>query len=153
MSAIYSATAQAIESPSYVDVPLPISSNITKLFSVASFRIVATSIISTINVLCPILKSSDAPTLVNILSTTPISASVAGTKHPTCAINVINATCLIYVDLPAILGPVIIDSLLSPLSKNVSFSTKTPSPNIFSITGCLPFFISIVPDESTTGMQ
>ena len=83
MSAINSATAQAIESPSNVDVPLPISSKITKLFDVASFRIVATSIISTINVLCPILKSSDAPTLVNILSTTPISASCAGTKLPT----------------------------------------------------------------------
>ena len=153
MSAIYSATAQAIESPSYVDVPLPISSNITKLFSVASFRIVATSIISTINVLCPILKSSDAPTLVNILSTTPISASVAGTKHPTCAINVINATCLIYVDLPAILGPVIIANLSPSLSKYVSFGTKFPIPTIFSITGCLPSFILIFPLSVTTGLQ
>ena len=111
MSAINSATAHAIDSPSYVDVPLPISSNITKLFLVASFSIVATSIISTINVLCPILKSSDAPTRVNILSTTPILAYEAGTKLPTCAINVINATCLIYVDFPAIFGPVIIANL------------------------------------------
>ena len=114
---MYSATAQAIESPSYVDVPLPISSNITKLFSVASFKIEATSIISTINVLCPMLKSSDAPTLVKILSTTPIFAYDAGTKLPHCAINVINATCLIYVDFPAIFGPVIIAKRLSPLSK------------------------------------
>ena len=79
---MYSATAQAIESPSYVDVPLPISSNTTKLFAVASFRIFATSIISTIKVLCPMLKSSDAPTLVNILSTTPMCADVAGTNEP-----------------------------------------------------------------------
>jgi len=47
-------------------------------------------------------------TLVKILSTTPILAESAGTKEPICAIIVINATCLIYVDLPAILGPVII---------------------------------------------
>ena len=153
MSAIYSATAQAIESPSYVDVPLPISSNITKLFDVASFRIVATSIISTINVLCPILRSSDAPTLVKILSTTPICASVAGTNDPTCAINVIRATCLMYVDLPAIFGPVIIDSLLSSLSRYVSFSTNTPVPSILSITGCLPPFMSKIPESSTSGLQ
>lgn len=47
-------------------------------------------------------------TLVKILSTTPIFAESAGTKEPICAIIVIRATCLIYVDLPAILGPVII---------------------------------------------
>ena len=104
------------------------------------------------NVLCPMLKSSDAPTLVKILSTTPILAEVAGTKLPTCAINVIIATCLIYVDLPAILGPVIIDNLFSSLSKYVSFSTKTPVPSIFSITGCLPPLISIVPELSTVGI-
>ena len=118
---MYSATAHAIESPSYVDVPLPISSNITKLFLVASFNICATSIISTINVLCPMLRSSDAPTLVKILSTTPIFAEDAGTKLPICAISVINATCLMYVDFPAMLGPVIIANLFSPSSKYVSF--------------------------------
>ena len=63
------------------------------------------------------LKSSEAPTLVKILSTTPIRAKDAGTNEPTCAISAISATCLIYVDLPAILGPVIIASLFSPLSK------------------------------------
>ena len=150
---MYSATAQAIDKPSYVDVPLPISSNITKLFDVASFSIVATSIISTINVLCPILKSSDAPTLVNILSTTPMCASEAGTNEPTCAINVINATCLIYVDLPAMLGPVIIDNLFSSLSRYVSFSTNTPVPSILSITGCLPPLMSKIPESSTSGIQ
>ena len=58
-----------------------------------------------------------------------------GTEIPICAINVINATCLIYVDLPAMLGPVIIARRLSFLSKYVSFSTKLPPGNIFSITG------------------
>ena len=52
------------------------------LFLVAFFNIFATSDISTIKVLCPILKSSDAPTLVKILSTTPILAELAGTKLP-----------------------------------------------------------------------
>ena len=51
-------------------------------------------------------KSSDAPILVNTLSTTPIRASLAGTKQPIWAIITIRATCLMYVDLPAILGPV-----------------------------------------------
>ena len=125
----------------------------TKLFCVASLSIVATSIISTINVLCPMLKSSDAPILVKILSTTPNLANVAGTKLPHCAINVINATCLIYVDFPAIFGPVIIENLLSSLSKYVSLSTNSPLGSIFSITGCLPPFISIIPLLSTIGMQ
>ena len=68
---IYSATAFAIEIPSKVEVPLPISSRITRLFAVASLSISATSVISTIKVDCPALRSSLAPTLVNILSTTP----------------------------------------------------------------------------------
>jgi len=87
------------------------------------------------------------------LSTTPICASVAGTKLPTCAINVINATCLIYVDLPAILGPVIIANLSPFLSRYVSFGTKFPLPIIFSITGCLPSLMLIIPSSFTTGMQ
>ena len=57
-----------------------------------------------------------APTLVNILSTTDISADFAGTKLPVCAITVMSAFWRIYVLLPAILGPVIIISLLSALS-------------------------------------
>ena len=48
--AIYSATAHAIATPSYVLVPLPISSSNIKLFSVAEFKIYAVSTISTINV-------------------------------------------------------------------------------------------------------
>ena len=88
---------------------------------------------------------------MNILSTTPILAYEAGTKLPTCAINVINATCLIYVDFPAILGPVIIANLFPSSSKYVSFGTKLLLEIIFSITGCLPSFISITPPLSTSG--
>ena len=135
-----------------MEVPLPISSNITRLFLVASLNIVETSIISTINVLCPMLKSSDAPTLVNILSTTPTLHELAGTKDPICAIRQIKATCLIYVDFPAILGPVIIESLSVVSFKNVSFSTKVPLSTILSTTGCLPSFISITSSLSTFGL-
>ncbi len=66
---------------------------------------------------CPDAKSSDAPTRVNIRSTIHILAESAGTKEPVCAISTISAVCLIYVDLPAILGPVIIEILFIPLSR------------------------------------
>ena len=59
-------------------------------------------------VLCPLTKSSLAPIRVKILSTGEMEASRAGMKEPTCVINVSRADCRIYVDLPAILGPVII---------------------------------------------
>ena len=108
MFAMYSTTAHAIERPSKVEVPLPISSRIIRLFFVAFLSIFETSVISTINVLCPLARSSDAPTLVNILSTIPIFALSAGTNEPICAIRTISAVWRIYVDLPAILGPVII---------------------------------------------
>ena len=103
-----STTAHAMLSPSKVDVPRPISSKITKLFGVALARIDATSLISTMNVLCPNAKSSLAPTRVKMRSVIAIFASFAGTKLPICAIKVMSATCLIYVLLPAMFGPVII---------------------------------------------
>ena len=71
-----------MESPSRVPVPRPISSRIRRLFLVALFKMLATSLISTINVDLPDDKSSLAPTLVNILSTTQIFADEAGTKQP-----------------------------------------------------------------------
>ena len=76
---MYSATDIAIANPSYVLVPLPISSKIIKDLFVASFNIVAVSVISVINVDLPAERSSSNPTLVNILSTKPISALSAGT--------------------------------------------------------------------------
>ena len=75
----------------------------------AFLRILATSVISTIKVLCPDARSSDAPTRVKMRSTRPILALDAGTKDPSCAIKTISAACLIYVDFPAIFGPVIME--------------------------------------------
>lgn len=49
--------------------------------------------------------SSEDHSLLKLLDTTHTAS--AGTKLPTCAINTIRATCLIYTDLPAIFGPVI----------------------------------------------
>src|SRR5437660_765815 len=46
--------------PSNVLVPRPISSRITRLRGVALFRMLAVSVISTMNVLCPRLSSSVA---------------------------------------------------------------------------------------------
>ncbi len=68
-----------MEIPSKVEVPRPISSSIISDFDVALFKIFAVSFISTIKVLLPLLKSSYAPTRVNILSTIPMEASFAGT--------------------------------------------------------------------------
>ena len=149
---IYSTTAHAILSPSNVLVPLPISSRIKRLLAVAFLKILATSVISTINVDCPDARSSDAPTLVKILSTIPMSADNAGTNEPTCAINTISAVCLIYVDLPAMLGPVIIDTLLAALSRYVSLATNISLLIIFSTTGCLPPLISIIPFSLIDGL-
>ena len=87
-----SITAQAMDNPSKVLVPLPISSSTRRLFLVALRRILATSVISTMKVLCPLARSSEAPTLVKMRSHMPISASWAGTKLPSWAMSTIRAT-------------------------------------------------------------
>ena len=133
-------------------VPRPISSKIISEFAVAFFKIWLTSFISSINVLCPEAISSDAPTRVKILSTIPMRALDAGTKLPTCAISVISATCRIYVDLPAIFGPVIINILSLSVFSVVSFGTNIEPLSIFSTTGCLPSFISILPLSEISGI-
>ena len=56
-----------------------------------------------------------------------------------------------YVDFPAIFGPVIIESLSVSLFKYVSFDTNEPDGIIFSITGWRPSFMSISPLLSTVG--
>ena len=56
--------------------------NNTKLFLVALVIALLTSIISTINVDCPLTISSLAPILVNIWSKIGISQDLQGTKHP-----------------------------------------------------------------------
>ena len=97
------------------------------------------------------LKSSAAPILVNILSTIQISALLAGTNEPICASIVINATCIIYVDLPDILGPVITEMVFSSLSNIQSFSINFSFLSIFSTIGCLPSTISIFPSVVICG--
>ena len=75
--------AHAMEIPSYVLVPRPISSKRTSDLSVTLLRMAADSSISTINVDSPRAMLSEAPTLVNNLSTMPMDASFAGTNEPT----------------------------------------------------------------------
>ena len=77
-----SITAQAMDNPSKVLVPLPISSRISRLLGVAFRMMLATSVISTMKVDWPLARSSEAPTRVKIRSTTPILAFSAGTKEP-----------------------------------------------------------------------
>ncbi len=72
-------------------VPRPISSRISRESAVAFLRMFATSFISTMKVLCPLARSSDAPTLVKMRSTTPIRASDAGTMLPICAMSTMSA--------------------------------------------------------------
>ena len=98
----------------------------------------ATSVISTMKVDCPDARSSDAPTRVKMRSEIPISASVAGTKEPVCASRAIRAVWRMYVDFPAIFGPVITAMRFSSLSSKVSFSTKRPLSIMRSTTGCRP---------------
>ena len=86
-----SITAHAMESPSKVLVPRPISSRTRRLFFVAFLKILATSVISTIKVLWPEARSSEAPTRVKIRSQIPILASSAGTKLPIWAMRTIRA--------------------------------------------------------------
>ena len=45
---------------------------------------------------------------VKMRSVRAMSAEAAGTKLPMCAIRAISATCRMYVDLPAMFGPVMI---------------------------------------------
>ena len=115
-----SAMLHAIEIPSYVDVPLPISSSKIKLLAVRLFMMLAVSFISTINVLSPPVILSDAPTLVKILSVNGIFAEETGTKLPMCAIKVISAVCLKIALLPLMFGPVRMMSCLVVLSRKIS---------------------------------
>lgn len=90
-----------------VDVPLPSSSIITKLFLVASSQIALVSSSSTkkVDLFSRIL--SDFPNLVNTLSTTLRVHSFAATKQPIYAIIAARHVYLRRVLLPLIFGPVI----------------------------------------------
>ena len=76
-----STAAQAIDRPSKVAVPRPISSRMTRRAAPAWLRIAAVSTISTMKVERPRARSSAAPTRLNRRSTTPICAAAAGTKR------------------------------------------------------------------------
>ena len=89
-------------------VPRPISSRMSRERPVAWFRISAVSTISTIKVERPACSSSWAPMRVKMRSTRPISAISAGTKLPIWAMSTISATWRKKVDLPLMLGPVMI---------------------------------------------
>ena len=58
-------------------------------------------------VLWPLTRSSLAPMRVKMRSTGEMEASRAGMKLPICAMSVKSATWRMYVDLPAMFGPVI----------------------------------------------
>lgn len=65
--------------PSKVEVPLPSSSSTTKEFLVEFYNICTVSSISIKKVLLPSISISEAPILAYILSTNPITHSLAGT--------------------------------------------------------------------------
>ena len=73
-------------------MPRPISSRMTSERGVALCRMALVSIISTMKVDWPDVRSSPAPTRVKMRSTTPMRADAAGTKLPICAISTISAT-------------------------------------------------------------
>lgn len=104
--------AQAMEIPSYVEVPRPSSSNSTRLRSEMLFKMLAASFISTMKVDSPKEMLSDAPTRVKTLSTYPIFADMAGTKHPACAMITMSAFGVKALIYPAMLGPRDNDDLL-----------------------------------------
>ena len=150
---------QAIERPSKVAVPRPISSRMTNERSLAWFKIVAVSTISTIKVDRPRAKSSAAPTRLNNRSSVPIWALAAGTNEPICAKRAIKAFCRRKVDLPAMLGPVrskIDFSLSSSLPDKLQLlEIKLLSPDAFkaaSTTGCRPPSISKANEVSMMGL-
>ena len=135
--AIYSLTDQAIDNPSKVDVPRPISSSNTNEFLVAWFNIEAVSAISTMNVDCPVDWSSTAPTLVKILSTTFIIALLAGTKLPIWAKIWMRPICLMKQLLPLAFGPVNTIKFWVSL-KIISLGINFFSSNNCSTIGFLP---------------
>src|SRR5882724_5938938 len=80
---------QRVAAVGFQEVPRPISSTSTRLFCVALCRILAASVISTMNVERPLAKSSAAPMRVKIWSISPMMACCAGTKQPTWASSTI----------------------------------------------------------------
>src|SRR3546814_4182064 len=124
---MYSAMDQAMEMPSYVLVPRPISSRRIRLRAEILLRILAVSFISTMKVDSPEERLSEAPTRVKSLSTHPILAEAAGTKEPAWLISTMSAVCRKIADLPAILGPVIINTCSASVSSRISLGIYSRS--------------------------
>ena len=137
-----SIVAQAKDIPSYVDVPLPISSSTTNELSVAELRIFAVSIISTIKVEFPLANSSPEPTLQKSLSQIPILTFLAGQKPPACAIIKIKAFWRRKVDFPDMFGPVINLKVFIFLLFKIQLLDIKLFVWVFSTAGCLPLIIS-----------
>ena len=116
-------------------------------------RMCAVSTISTMKVDRPAVRLSDAPTLENIRSTTPSLAARAGTKLPIWAISDMRATCLMRVDLPDMLGPVMIMKRSASESKVTSFGTKPFSRLILSTTGWRESLSSTMECGTNSGAQ
>jgi hypothetical protein len=150
-----STLAQAIDSPSKVAVPRPISSRMTSARGPAWLRMAAVSTISTMKVERPRARSSAAPTRLNSRSTMPIWADSAGTKEPICAMMAISAFWRRKVDFPAMFGPVTsqMERLSSP-DRSQSLGTNACSParaSAISTTGWRPATISNLRESSTFG--
>jgi len=88
---------------------------------------------------------------LDVRSTRPMRAERAGTKLPIWAISTISATCLRYVLLPAMLGPVRTSSRLASRSSRVSLGTKPCGRSSRSTTGWRPSEIRISPPSSMSG--
>ena len=149
----YSATLHAIEMPSNVEVPRPISSSTMSDFGVALLRMFAASCISTRNVERPRERSSPAPMRVNTLWSAPRRIDAAGTKLPACAITAIVATWRMYVDLPAMLGPVMSMIWSVVQLSAVPFGTKGSASGSCSMIGWRPSAISSTSESSTAGRE
>ncbi len=119
----------------------------------ALWRMLAVSVISTMNVLWPRLSSSVAPTRANNRSTTPILARFAGTNPPICASTTASATWRMYVLLPAMFGPVMRRICPESGPSATSFGTNAPAARTASRTGCRPCSISRTGSATISGRQ
>ena len=118
---------------------------------VALLRMFAVSCISTRKVERPRARSSPAPIRVKTRSRTPRRIAVAGTNEPTCAITASVATWRMYVDLPAMFGPVMSMIWSVVVLRNAPFGTNGSASASCSTIGWRPSTISRTSESSTVG--
>lgn len=99
----------------------------------------AVSIISTINVLSPLLMLSSAPIRPKMESTIDILALSHGTNEPICAIITAVPTDRMYVLFPPIFGPVIMYICISSTNSNKQHKNTKNRWLIFEIKRNKPF--------------